>query len=800
LFKKRDFLGVWCTKKDVEYFFPRATDGIRKDGIALLLMLSLTRSLRLILCAIWIGTFALGQVNVLTANYDNQRTNANLQETTLKPSNVSSATFGKIASVSVDGQIYAQPLYATGVQILGAKHNVVYVATMHNSVYAIDADAPQASGVLWQLNLGPSVPSTMFQDFDDISPEIGILSTPVIDVSRQVMYLVSETVDASQTPVFKLHALLLANGREVMNGPVTIAASVPGTGAASDNGTIAFDAMMQLQRPGLALANGAVYLAFGSHGDSDDFHGWLMSYDTSNLQRRISVLNTTPDGWGGAIWQAGRAPAIDDLGNLYVATGNGDFDGSTNFGESLLRLSGTDLKPLDWYTPEDWNDLNDKDWDFGSVGAILLPNTNLVLTGAKSGTLCLIRRDSMGHLQPYETGTAQAVEVNQWGMFNLALWNNQNGPIVYLLEPYGPLKAFQIVNGRINSAMLSSYTPSSSTFYAGIAVSATGGANGTGIVWLTTGDTTAAGGPGTLHALDASNLSHELWNSDMLAARDALGRAAKFVAPTVANGRVYVPTFSKTLAVFGLLSNTVPTGGPVSSQITAVVNGANFAATAVSPGELVAIFGKNLGPSQLIHSQVDSNSQVGATLAGTQLLFSGIRAPLLYVSANQVGAVVPFGLPGPNTQVQVLYQSVPSSSTTVPVIPATPALFSIDGTGTGSGAILNQDGSLNSADNPAAPGSVVILYATGAGNLKPSASDGSVIGTPPFPRPVLPVTVFIGKQTAEVLYAGAAPGMVAGVLQMNVRIPDTTPPGSSVPVAFMVGNYSSSNSVTLAVQ
>jgi hypothetical protein len=224
--------------------------------------------------------------------------------------------------------------------------------------------------------------------------------------------VVSETLDASQKPIFKLHALLLANGREVMNGPVTIAASVAGTGASSDNGVIAFDAMSQLQRPGLALANGTVYLAFGSHGDGDNFHGWVMSYDASNLQHAISVLNTTPEGWGSSIWQAGRAPAIDEVGNLYVATGNGDFDGSSNFGESVLRLSGKDLKPLDWYTPDDWDDLNDKDWDFGSVGAVLVPNTNLVLTGAKSGTLCLIRRDSMGHLQPYESGTAQAVEVN----------------------------------------------------------------------------------------------------------------------------------------------------------------------------------------------------------------------------------------------------------------------------------------------------------------------------------------------------------------------------------------------------
>jgi len=314
---------------------------------------------------------------------------------------------------------------------------------------------------------------------------------------------------------------------------------------------------------------------------------------------------------------------------------------------------------------------------------------------------------------------------------------------------------------------------------------------------LTTGSST---GPGTLHALDASDLSHELWNSNTSSGRDTLGIAAKFVSPTVANGRVYVPTFSNTLAVFGLLSNAPPTGGPVSSQITSVVNGANFTASAISPGELVAVFGKNLGNTQLTNSRINSNNQLDANLAGTQVLFNGIRAPVLYASSTQVGAIVPFGLSGPNTQVQVLYQGVLSSSTIVPVLPATPALFSIDGTGAGPGAILNQDGSLNSAANPAVAGSVVILYATGAGNLSPSVADGSLITTPPFPVPVLPVSVLIGGQAADVLYAGAAPGMVAGVLQINVRIPARISSSSSVPVTVVVGRNSSSNGVTLAVR
>ena len=738
---------------------------------------------------------APAQVNVLTGNYDNQRTNANLQETVLTTANVNSTHFGKVGSFAVDGQIYAQPLYTAGIQIPGkGPRNVVFVATMHNSVYAIDADAPQSSVPLWQVNFGPSVPSSLL-NFSDILPEIGILSTPVIDPAKQAIYVVSDTLE-NGSPVFRIHALSLADGREMLFGPAVISATVPGNGAGSYIGTLTLDPLLHLQRPALALANGIVYVSFGSHGDGGDFHGWIFGYNASNLQAKVSVINMSPKGAGASIWQSGRGPAIDAGGNLYITTGNGDFDGSSNFGESVIKLS-PDLKVLDYYTPGDWADLNDNDWDLGSTGVILIPNTTTVLTGAKSGLLYLIN-GPMGHLGSSNTGSVQSVQVNQWGLFHFALWNNPKGPIVYEAEPYGALKAFQILNGRIAGTVLSETSPAIPSLFAGIAVSANSGTDGTGIVWETTGDYSSRLIDGTLHAFDASDLSVELWNSNMLTDRDALGRFAKFAAPTVANGRVYVPTFSDSLAIYGLLANSNPDNG--APQISAIANGASFLGSAVSPGEVLAIFGANLGPSRLTNLQMDDTSHITTTLSDTQIFFDGVSAPLLYTSANQLGAVVPFSAAWPTTQVVVLSQGQLSPPMTIPVVPATPALFSQDGTGSGPGAILNQDGTLNSSANPAGRGSVVVLYGTGAGQTSPAGEDGRISMDTPFPTPVLPVKVFIDSQPAELLYAGAAPGLVQGIIQINVRVPDTASSGDHVQVMFKIGSYSSPASVTLSVK
>ncbi len=302
---------------------------------------------RLSVLALVAAVCALAQVSVLNVNYDKDQTGANLQETVLQPG-ITWTNFGKVGTYAVDGQVYAQPLYVPGVTIAGHSYNVVYVATMHNSVYAFDADTPQVATPLWQVNFGPSVPSGQY-NFNDILPEIGVLGTPVIDAVDQVLYVVSNTLSPGESsePIFQLHAislvdgheLLRTDGHELVGAPVLIAATVPGTGAGSNNGSVPFDATQQLQRPGLMLANGMVYVGFGSHADAGNYHGWLMAYEAATLKLK-AVFNSSPNGRQSAIWQTGRAPAIGGNGDVYAVTGNGDFDGQVNFGESVLHLCG----------------------------------------------------------------------------------------------------------------------------------------------------------------------------------------------------------------------------------------------------------------------------------------------------------------------------------------------------------------------------------------------------------------------------------------------------------------------------
>jgi uncharacterized protein (TIGR03437 family) len=740
-----------------------------------------------------LAALSFAQVNVLNVNYDAQQTAANLQETILTPQ-INSNNFGKLGTYPVDGQVYAQPLYVTGVAIGGAMYNVVYVATMHNSVFAFNADAPQTATPLWQVNLGPVVPSGLF-NFTDLLPEIGILGTPAIDPAAQVLYVVADTLpSAASNPVFQLHALSLVDGHEMFGGPVQIAASVKGTGAGSSNGTVAFDAFWQLQRPGLMLANGTLYIAFGSHADTGNYQGWMLEYNPSTLAQ-TAVFNSAPNGRQSAIWQSGRAPAVDGSGDIYAATGNGDWDGIANFGESVLHLAGGNLSLLDWYTPEEWSNLNTQDWDVGSSGAILLPGVHFLLAGGKSGFLYLVNYDSMGHLGADNTSTVQGVQVNAWGLFTMALWNNSpSGPVIYEFDPGGALKAFQIVNNQLNSTILSQYTPDNSSLYAGLSISANGGQSG--IVWLTTGNYSVDDVPGTLHALDATNLANELWNSDQNSSRDAPGLFTKFAPPTVANGRVYLPTLSNAVVVYGTLTPAVTSGSPV---ISAVVNSASYLEGAVSPGELVTIFGANLGPASDASGELSGNF-VTDTAEDTQVSIGGVTAPILFVSPTQINTVVPFGVSGTSAQVQVLYQGKATASATVSIQAASPALFSLDSNGGGQGAILNQDGSVNTHTNPAAPGSEVVLYATGAGLTTPASTDGFVT-TAPYPVPVLqPVSVTIDGLPAQVVYAGAAPGLVAGVLQINVVVPEDAGPYTTDQVIVTVGDFVSPTAVTMTVQ
>src|ERR1039457_6694305 len=651
------------------------------------------------------------QVNILTANGNNDRTNSNLQETKLSPATVTSTAFGKLGIFPVDGQIYSQPLVVSGLAIPGgATRNVVFLSTLHNSVYAFDADAMSPVSMLWQVKLGMPVPAVLLYGPDsDIANEIGILSTGAIDLQRGILYVVADTLEGG-APVFYLHALDLATGAERLNGPVALAASVPGTGTEGrPDGTVPFDAMRHIQRPGLLLANNSVYIGFGSHGDQNPYHGWLLRYDASDVSRQLGVYMTTPDGNAGSIWQSGRGPAADLQGNIYVITANGDYDGMRNFSQSFVKVSAGLSATLDWFTPSDWKSMSDNDFDI-SAGPALIPGTHTIIGADKGGQLYVVNGDAMN--QP---GSAAIFQASAGSIFNLAVWSRGGSASIYSQGQGEPVKCFQVTGDGVNPKPVSTALNSIPYGRIGMTISADGVQDGSGILWETTGDY-FAGAPGTLHAYDASNLANELWNSDMNPARDQMSPITKFVPPTVANGQVYVSGNSNAVTVYGLLPP--PGDGGIFPSIAMLVNAASYSPD-VSPGELVAIFGSNLGPAAPVGIQVDASGSVATTIGDTQVLFDGVASPLIFASASQVNAIVPFGVAAGTSGVQVQYQGQASLSQPMIVVPAAIGIFSLDSSGVGQAFARNQDGSLNAPLNPAAPGSVVTFLASGAGQWSP---------------------------------------------------------------------------------
>jgi uncharacterized protein (TIGR03437 family) len=738
-------------------------------------------------CAL-LASPALAQVSVLTANYGNARTNANLNETVLNPLNVNATQFGKLFTLPVGGYINAQPLYAPSVAIPGkGTHNVVYVVTQHNDVYAFDADTQQSA--LWHVNLGSSVPGPDYQ-VADLS-EIGILSTPVIDDTTNTIYVVAHTKETGNY-IYRLHALDIATGDEKFGGPAVISASVASTNAGNVNGMFSFDASQHLQRPGLLLLNNIVYIAFGSHSDTGAFHGWLMGYSAGNIQQQVSAFLTSPSGWGASIWQGGRGPAADARGNIYVSTGNGTYDGSANWGMSVLKLDTSSGTPAvaDWFTPDNWLTLDYADNDLGSCGPVLT-SAGDVIAGGKEGIVYQIDSDILGHEQDGNGQILQHFQAIGFGIFNMALWERPGSPILYLRAFNDAIKGFRMTNGLLETKPFTQSSFGSGLPFDGMAVSADGPAQFSAILWVTSTANGTNNGAGVLHALQASDLSKELWNSNMNASRDSLGTLAKFTAPTIANGKVYVPTFSNQLVVYGLLAQKKVIGD--------VLNSASNLSGPVAPGELVVIYGSGLGPGRLAGPQVDSSGHLSSNVAGTQVLFNGEAAPLVYTRADQVAAIVPNSVSGQaSAQVQVKYngQSTPAFSTAVAV--TAPGLFTLDQTGQGQAAVLNQDNTINTGANPAERGSIVVLWATGQGQSDPDWAD-DVLASSPLPQPKNKVNVNIGGHWAQILYAGAAPGLAA-VIQVNARVPYGIQPGRKVPVQMRIGDAMSQTGVTMAVQ
>jgi len=506
-------------------------------------------------------------LNMLTQHNDNARTGANLHETILNTANVTARTFGKLWTRDVDGYLYAQPLYAQAVTIPGKGiHNVVFLATAHNSVYAFDADDPKAADPIWKTNLGPSIPAAEVYTgkWTDMRVEIGITSTPVIDLSNKAIYVEAKTKEGG-TYVHRLHALDITTGKERVGSPVVIRGSVAGTGEGSADGRVSFDPVKHLQRAGLLLVNGVVYLGFGSHADSPPFHGWIMGYSAKTLGR-VCVFNVTPNGTEGSVWQAGMGMAADGAGNIYAMSGNGTFDADTggkDYGNSMLKLRpalGT-LTVVDYFTPYNQEALNEHDTDLGASGPLLVPGTTLILGGGKNGWLYMTHRDGLGHIHAgADTQIAQSFQMTPGNIHGAPVfWNGPRGPQVYVWPEFDHLKAMKLAGGKLTESPASQSEVAVPDGMPGgfLSVSADGNKAGTGIVWSCTPYDANANWdtvPGIVRAYDASDLGRLLWDSKQNAGRDDVGMFAKFCPPTVINGRVYVATFSNQLQVYGLLA------------------------------------------------------------------------------------------------------------------------------------------------------------------------------------------------------------------------------------------------------
>jgi len=509
------------------------------------------------------GCFA--QVNVLTYHNDLARTGQNLNETKLFPGNVNTNSFGRLFFQPVDGDLYGQPLYVANLAIPNQGiHNVVFVATEHDSVYAFDADSNAGSNAvpLWQTSfINPAAGITAVpgaDEYNQISPEIGITSTPVIDLGSSTLYVdaaTKEVVNGTSQYIHRLHALDLATGAEKFGGPILIQATVRGYGYGSDgSGNLPFRGYWELNRSGLLLLNGVVYLAYASYADAGWFHGWVLAYHAQTLQL-LGAFNATANGQEGGIWEAGAAPAADADGGIYYVTGNGTFYPSTgNYGDSFLKLAlGVNgLQVVDYFTPFNQGLMAVEDLDLGSGGTVALPDSvgsaahpHLLVGSGKQGTIYLLDRDNLGKFNATNDGQIVQELTTLPGVYSSpAYFNNQ----LYYLASEDSLKAFALTNGLLIPTPVSR---SAAAFgFPGATPSVS--ANGTkrGIIWVLQTDMANLGGRATLHAFDARDVSRELYNSSQAGSRDDPGGAIKFTLPTVANGKVYVGASGR-LSVFG---------------------------------------------------------------------------------------------------------------------------------------------------------------------------------------------------------------------------------------------------------
>jgi hypothetical protein len=642
----------------------------------------------------------IAQVSVTTWRNDIGRTGQNLYETILNTSDVNVTQFGKLFSQAVDGYVYAQPLYLPKVMIGGQSHNVVYVATEHDSVYAFDADNNGGSNAnpLWHASMLSTLhgaaagATTVSSDLvgTDIVPEVGITGTPVIDPSSGTLYVVSKTLEGVAF-IQRLHALDVTSGAEKFGGPVVISPSVIGTGNGSSGGTLVFDPEWENQRPGLLLLNGIVYVGFASHGDNGPWHGWIAGFNAQTMQQ-TGIFCTSPNGVGAGIWMGGAGLAGDipdpinhPYGRIFLATGNGDYTAgapytsSMDYGDSILDLDLTNGAPTiqDEFTPSNQAELDAYDGDQGAGGLLILPTQttgsypNMLVQAGKSGEVFLLDRDNLGG---YSTTGDQVVQELPYSVGNVGTWTMPaywNGNIYYWAQ-LDTLKVFPLVNGLLTGPAASS---TEKYGYPGANPTISANGNTEGIVWTIESDGYMTGGPAVLQAHSASNAS-TLYSSNTNFSRDDPGLAVKFTVPTVANGKVYVGAQSQ-ISIFGLLNGLQLTASPTVIPSAASFSGTQTVSmTDATPNATIyyTLDGSTPTVTSLIYSNpivITASTTIQAMASAPGYLQSAVSSET-YV--NSLQASVPTFNPSSGTYTQTLLVTITDST------PGALIYYTIDGT------------------------------------------------------------------------------------------------------------------------
>ena len=731
---------------------------------------------------------ALAQVNVYTRSNDSSRTGANLQETILTPANVNSTNFGKLFTVATDGQIYAQPLYVSNLAIAGGTHNVVFVASMLNTVYALDADT---GAMLWKQNYGsPIVPQDVEYDQNiSWSTRLGILGTPVIDPATNYMYFVSGSQPADGTKVFSYHlnAIDITTGLPVHGSPVTITATYSTPDLTNP---LVFNPKMQNPRPSLALANGNVYMAFASHEDAPPYHGFVMAYSTSTLVQ-TAVYSDTTTGTLGGIWNAGQAPAVDAAGNLYLSTGNGSFGKTPNnlvqTGNSFIKLSPT-LELLDYFTPYNSASMNSGDLDLGSSGLVLIPNTSYVLGGGKQGVLYLANTSGMGGFNSssdqvrqefqavYGKGTSHIHGTPVY--FN----SDQNGPTAFVWGENDVLRGFVYnpTTGLLNttpfatSTMTAPVTNNDGAMPGGfLTISANGQSDG--ILWASTpynGNAVVKTVQGVLYAFDADTLNL-LWSDKTNDARDEIGYLAKYVPPLVANGKLYMATFgnlgtsngSGALVVYGLLkpeltvsvANASMTAGAAlptfTGTVTGLENGDTLGSTIIVTYSTAATSGSPAGTYPITATVTGSsaNNYQVAVNAGTltispssqTLTVTASNATRTYEAANPAFTGTITGAQNGDT----FTESFSTTATTTSNVGSYPIVPAASGSNLGNYNVVIVNGTLTVTAAATTTTLTAPASSTYNSSVTLTATVGSTAGTPAGAVTFLSGTTTLGTGT-----------------------------------------------------